>query len=85
MSEGETHERAVELVASYREGIEVLRAALAHERSPYVSLIVALCKALPEVDSDTAQKYVDLIRTGPPAEMVGIADLPVPTTQPDLV
>ncbi|MDK8658452.1 nitrate reductase molybdenum cofactor assembly chaperone [Corynebacterium sp. MSK204] len=85
MSEGDTHERAVELVASYREGIEVLRAALAHERSPYVSLIVALCKALPEVDSDTAQKYVDLIRTGPPAEMVGIADLPFPTTQPDLV
>ncbi|MBK4142247.1 nitrate reductase molybdenum cofactor assembly chaperone [Corynebacterium macginleyi] len=85
LSEGEKHERAVELVASYREGIEVLRAALARERSPYVSLIVALCKALPEVDSDTAQKYVDLIRTGPPAEMVGIADLPFPTTQPDLV
>ena len=85
MTEGAEHDRAVELVASYREGTEVLRAALSHVGSPYISLVVALCKALPEIDTDTAQKYVDLIRTGPPAEMVGIADLPFPTTQPDLV
>ena len=73
------------MLASYREGIEVLRAALSQQDSPYVRLIVAVCKALPEVDAETAQKYVDLIRTGPPAEMVGIADLPFPTAQPDLV
>lgn len=85
MTEGEEHERAVEMVASHREGIEVLRAALNQASSPYVALIVALCKALPQVDAKTAQKYVDLIRTGPPAEMVGIADLPFPTTQPGVV
>ncbi|ATZ07646.1 TPA: nitrate reductase molybdenum cofactor assembly chaperone [Corynebacterium striatum] len=85
LAEGKDHARAVEMLASYREGIEVLRAALSQQDSPYVRLIVAVCKALPEVDAETAQKYVDLIRTGPPAEMVGIADLPFPTAQPDLV
>lgn len=85
LSAGEGHARAVELLASHREGLEVLRTALSHFNSPYVHLIVAVCRALPEVGQDTAQKYLDLIRTGPPAEMVGIADLPFPTTQPDLV
>lgn len=83
LSEGHSHERAVEFVASYRDGLEVLRAALQQTGSPYVSLIIAVCKSLPEVDADTAQKYIDLIRTGPPAEVVGIADLPFPTVQPD--
>lgn len=81
----EDHDSAVEMVASYREGIEVLRAALGHVNSPYLSPVTALCKSLPKVDPDTAQKYVDLIRTGPPAEMVGIADLPFPTAQPNTV
>ncbi len=80
LTTGETHDRAVELLASHRDGLEVLRAALQQLGSPYAHLIVAVCKALPEVDPQTAQKYVDLIRTGPPAEMVGIADLPFPTT-----
>lgn len=83
LTSGAQHEQAVEMLASYREGIEVLRAALENLGSPFASLIVALCKALPKVDAATAQKYVDLIRTGPPAEMVGISDLPFPTAQPD--
>lgn len=84
LSEGEAHGRAVEMLASYRDGIEVLRAALDQLGSPYVNLVVAICRVLPKVDPETAQKYVDLIRTGPPAEMVGIADLPFPTSQPDI-
>lgn len=83
LSEGSSHEQAVEFVASYRDGLEVLRAALEHTDSPYASLIIAVCRALPRVDAEIAQKYVDLIRTGPPAEVVGIADLPFPTVQPD--
>lgn len=83
LSEDSAHEQAVEFVASYRDGLEVLRAALQQTGSPYVSLIVAVCRSLPSVDAETAQKYVDLIRTGPPAEVVGIADLPFPTVQPD--
>src|SRR5699024_4042375 len=83
LSEGSSHEQAVEFVASYRDGLEVLRAALEHTDSPYVSLFIAVCRALPRVDAEIAQKYVDLIRTGPPAEVVGIADLPFPTVQPD--
>lgn len=84
-TEGDAHDRAVEMLASYREGLEVLRVALTQLGSPYVNLIIAVCRTLPKVDPATAQKYVDLIRTGPPAEMVGIADLPFPTTQPDIV
>lgn len=83
LSEGTAHQQAVEFVASYRDGLEVLRSALDNTGSPYVSLIIALCRALPQVDAETAQKYIDLIRTGPPAEVVGIADLPFPTVQPD--
>lgn len=84
LSEGPAHEQAVELLASHRDGIEVLRAALERLDSAYAHLVVALCMSLPAVAPEVAQKYVDLIRTGPPAELVGIADLPFPTAQPDL-
>lgn len=85
MAEGAHHAHAIEMLASHRQGLEVLRAALLGLGSPFAALITAVCAALPAVDPDTAQKYVDLIRTGPPAEMVGIADLPFPTTQPDYI
>lgn len=85
MAEGAHHAHAIEMLASHRQGLEVLRAALLGLGSPFASLITAVCASLPAVDPDTAQKYVDLIRTGPPAEMVGIADLPFPTTQPDYI
>ncbi|MDO5031954.1 nitrate reductase molybdenum cofactor assembly chaperone [Corynebacterium sp.] len=85
MTEGAQHAHAVEMLASHRQGLEVLRAALLGLGSPFAALITAVCASLPAVDPATAQKYVDLIRTGPPAEMVGIADLPFPTSQPDYV
>lgn len=85
LTEGAHHAHAIEMLASHRQGLEVLRAALLGLGSPFASLITAVCASLPAVDPVTAQKYVDLIRTGPPAEMVGIADLPFPTTQPDYI
>lgn len=82
---GEQHHNAVEMVASHRDGIEVLRAALEHLSSPYAHVIVALCMALPQIDEETIDRYVELIRSGPPAELVGIdvQQLPFPTAQPD--
>lgn len=82
---GEHHEHAVEMIASHRDGIEVLRSALENLESPYAHVVVAICMALPQIDEETMGRYVDLIRSGPPAELVGIdvQQLPFPTAQPD--
>ncbi|WP_394280848.1 nitrate reductase molybdenum cofactor assembly chaperone [Corynebacterium sp.] len=82
---GEQHENAVEMISSHRDGIEVLRSALEHIGSPYAHVVVAICMALPQIDEETIDRYVDLIRSGPPAELVGIdvQQLPFPTAQPD--
>lgn len=79
------HDQAVEMVASHREGIEVLRSALENLSSPYVHVVAAVAQVLPEVDSATADRYINLIKQGPPAELVGITQLPFPTAQPDLI
>lgn len=77
-------EDATEVLAAHRDGIEVLRSALDHLDSPYRFLVIALCQALPEIDQETADSYMELIRSGPPAEMVGIGTpLPFPTAQPE--
>ncbi|GAB3595540.1 Nitrate reductase-like protein NarX [Corynebacterium faecale] len=74
---------ATEVLAAHRDGIEVLRSALDNLDSPYRYLVVALCQALPAIDQETADSYMELIRSGPPAEMVGIGTpLPFPTSQP---
>ena len=69
---------AVDMVASHRDGIEVLRSALAAIESPYEHLITALCMMLPEIDQETIDRYVNLIRQGPPAELVGLDTTPLP-------
>lgn len=86
LTEGAAHDSAVEMMAAHRDGIEVLRSALQNFDSLYTHLIVAVAMGLPEVDEDTARSYIELIRSGPPAEMVGInASLPFPTAQPGVV
>lgn len=70
---------AGELLASHRDGLEVVRNALAQIGSPYESVLEALCLTLPEIDDETRERYVSLVTQGPPAEMVGIVDtLPFP-------
>ncbi|WIM68617.1 nitrate reductase molybdenum cofactor assembly chaperone [Corynebacterium breve] len=87
LTSGEAHARAVEMISSHRDGIEVLRSALQAIDSIYHHVIIAICMALPKIDQDTIDRYVDLIRSGPPAEMVGIdvQHLPFPTSTPDHV
>ncbi|MHA2788712.1 nitrate reductase molybdenum cofactor assembly chaperone [Corynebacterium sp. S7] len=77
------HHLAVEMVSSHRDGIEVLRSALSNVDSPYQHVITAVCMALPQIDEETIDRYVELIRSGPPAELVGIdvQQLPFPTAQ----
>lgn len=77
------HAAAVEMLASHREGIEVLRSALEQLGSPYLEVVTAVAQVLPEVDAATADRYINLIKQGPPAELVGITQLPFPSAQPD--
>ena len=60
------------LLASHREGIEVLRAALLAVGSPYARLIEAVGMSLAEIDERTRERYLRLINEGPPSESVGI-------------
>ncbi len=69
------------LLSSHREGLEVLRTALAQAASPYTGLVEAVCLTLPEIDQATAERVRALVSAGPPTETVGVTDtLPFPTT-----
>lgn len=83
-TEGEEHELVEAMLASHREGIEILHAALLSLSSPWAHVVAALRMALPEVDDATFARMQTLVRQGPPTEMVGMADrseLPWPTIQ----
>ncbi|ANE03757.1 nitrate reductase molybdenum cofactor assembly chaperone [Corynebacterium crudilactis] len=85
LAEPSLFDAATEVLAAHRDGIEVLRAALDNLDSPYRFLVTSLCQALPEITEETANSYLELITSGPPAEMVGIGTpLPFPTSQPDI-
>jgi nitrate reductase delta subunit len=64
------------LLAAHRDGIEVLRSALAAEDSPWVSAVEAVCLTLPPVDARTLDRVATLVAEGPPAELVGLSGLP---------
>lgn len=66
---------AQELLASHREGIEVLRAALETFKSPYSHVLDAICHSLPEIDDATRERYLKLVAEGPPVETVGLTSL----------
>lgn len=69
------------VLPSHREGLEVLRTALFQRDSPWTSVVTAICAVLPTIDDATRDRYQQLIRQGPPGELVGIHDLPFPTVQ----
>ncbi|MCA5895169.1 nitrate reductase molybdenum cofactor assembly chaperone [Isoptericola sp. NEAU-Y5] len=61
------------LLAAHRDGIEVLRSALASLGSPWTAAVEAVCLTLPPVDAATAARVADLVTAGPPAELVGLS------------
>ena len=61
------------LLAAHRDGIEVLRSALAAQGSPWTAAVEAVCLTLPPVDAATARRVADLVTAGPPAELVGLS------------
>lgn len=70
------------LIASHREGIEVLRAALEGMDSPWALVIRAVTQSLPPIDERTRERYLDLVSEGPPTETVGLSVLGLPTFRP---
>ncbi len=66
---------AQQLLASHREGIEVLRAALENVESPYSHVLDAICYSLPKIDDATRERYLKLVAEGPPVETVGLTFL----------
>lgn len=63
------------LIASHREGIEVLRAALEGLTSPWAALIQAITLSLPPIDDATRDRFLALVNEGPPTETVGLSFL----------
>ncbi|ROS72122.1 nitrate reductase molybdenum cofactor assembly chaperone [Cellulomonas sp. PhB143] len=66
---------AAALLDAHREGIEVLRSALAALASPWTGVVEAVCLTLGPVDAATRERVLDLVTSGPPTEMVGLSAL----------
>lgn len=76
-------EVASALIASHREGIEVLRAALEGMDSPWALVVRTVTPSLPPIDARTRERFLDLISEGPPTETVGLSFLgQLPPFQP---
>lgn len=55
-----------------RAGLELLRIALEEAESPYASVVAAVCSLLPGPSPQDRAAAMQLARTGPPQEMVGL-------------
>lgn len=62
----------LELLEEHRAGVELLRLALAEAGSPYVDVVDALRLVLPPPSEKDLDRALQLARSGPPAEEVGL-------------
>ncbi|MEO3795058.1 nitrate reductase molybdenum cofactor assembly chaperone [Nonomuraea sp. B10E15] len=60
------------LMTEHRAGMEVLRAALEDERSPYAGVVAAVLATLPPARAREREAALRLAEEGPPAEAVGL-------------
>ncbi len=67
------------LLTRHRAAIELLRAGLEERRSPYVDVLDGVRALLPEPAPADLEAALELARTGPPAEEVGLE----PSAPPD--
>jgi nitrate reductase delta subunit len=65
-------ELGLRLLAENRAGLELLRAALVDAESAYVDVIDVVRAVLPDPAPRDLQRAMDLARTGPPEEEVGL-------------
>ncbi|SDJ53996.1 nitrate reductase delta subunit [Nonomuraea maritima] len=64
--------QARRLMTEHRAGLEVLRAALDEERSPYAGVVAAVLATLPPAGARARETAARLAADGPPAEAVGL-------------
>jgi nitrate reductase delta subunit len=62
----------LDLLRTNRAGIELLRTALAEAGSAYVTVLDTIRAVLPDPAPQDLQRALDLARSGPPAEEVGL-------------
>jgi nitrate reductase delta subunit len=60
------------LLRRHRAGVELLRTALAEAGSPYLDVVDTVREVLPEPAPEDLRRAVELARSGPPAEEVGL-------------
>jgi nitrate reductase molybdenum cofactor assembly chaperone NarJ/NarW len=60
------------LLAEHRAGVELLRLALDDAGSPYLAVVDLVRELLPEPAPRDLERALELARTGPPAEEVGL-------------
>ena len=65
-------ERGRALFRRRRAGLELLRTALEDARSPWLHVVDAIRAVLPDAAPRDLRRALDLARTGPPAEEVGL-------------
>ena len=65
-------ERGRALFRRHRAGLELLRTALEEAQSPWLHVVDAIRAVLPEAAPRDLQRALELARTGPPAEEVGL-------------
>jgi len=72
--------RGLPLLERHRAGIELLQLALQELQSPYSDVVSALQAILPELHPRELARALELARTGPPAEEVGLQPFAPPET-----
>jgi len=65
-------ERGRALFRRHRAGLELLRTALDEAQSPWLHVVDAIRAVLPDAAPRDLQRALELARTGPPAEEVGL-------------
>jgi nitrate reductase molybdenum cofactor assembly chaperone NarJ/NarW len=70
------------LLREHRPALELLRANLASEASPYAHLLDAVCASLPRLTALERQHVSKLAAEGPPDERVGLQPFAPPEVMP---
>lgn len=76
---------AERLLTDHRAGLELLRLALADQRSPYADVVEAVCLTLPPIGDRDAEAVARLAADGPPSEEVGLQPFAPPEYMPEPV
>lgn len=75
-------EAGVEVLCDFRPGLELVRAALHDEDSPYALLLDAVCAGLPAASEEDLEDARRLAAVGPPVETVGLEPFAPPEVMP---